>query len=171
MSTCLHEVQVTQMTSAGPLDAERQAERDMYYRAIRRPKWQSKEGQVRSIQNAIPLGRPTSLHCCSIATSTLTLKGLSNRNISGDVSEACDPKIRRFGPDGDPRSHPLLSFDSIACPLSITRQSQSFRQQAHRMVTITFNVSLTFEHSCAHHSLKRHVLDTLQTCNDNMTSG
>eukprot|EP00802_Teleaulax_amphioxeia_P018873 Tamp_19084.p1 GENE.Tamp_19084~~Tamp_19084.p1 ORF type:complete len:173 (-),score=38.59 Tamp_19084:500-1018(-) len=31
---------------AGPLDAERQAERDMYYRAIRRPKWQSKAGQA-----------------------------------------------------------------------------------------------------------------------------
>jgi hypothetical protein len=32
---------------AGPLDAERQAEHDMYYRAIRRPNWQSKQGQVR----------------------------------------------------------------------------------------------------------------------------
>lgn len=31
---------------AGPLDAERQAEHDMYYRAIRRPNWQSKQGQV-----------------------------------------------------------------------------------------------------------------------------
>ena len=34
----------------GPLDAERQAERqeehDMYYRAIKRPKWQSKGGQA-----------------------------------------------------------------------------------------------------------------------------
>lgn len=32
---------------AGPLDAERRAEHDMYYRAIRRPNWQSKQGQVR----------------------------------------------------------------------------------------------------------------------------
>ena len=31
---------------AGPLDAERQAEHDMWDRAIRRPKWQSKAGQV-----------------------------------------------------------------------------------------------------------------------------
>lgn len=42
---------------AGPLDAERTAEReeqDMYYRAIHRPQWQSRAGQLRSAKLHTP---------------------------------------------------------------------------------------------------------------------